>query len=278
VDRPSETAPGVGQPPAGDPRGTDSDPATGPAAPPPEVRQRWRLTYAREPVPADAVGRAAIDAWHAALVESGLPIAGLEPGGTGKPRLSLGAPLSATASGEAELADVFFLERRRLWEVREALAPRLPLGHRWVAAEDIWLGAPPLPGRVAAADWRVDVAPGPGSAETLDHAGLAAAIAALVAAPELPRVRMKGSSERRYDLRPLVLSLALEADGLDAGPARLAIRTLIHPELGSGRPEEIIAALGDGAGLPLEAVRIVRTRLVLVDDLARERAAALSPR
>jgi hypothetical protein len=47
------------------------------------------------------------------------------------------------------------------------------------------------------------------------------------------------------------------------------LRTRIHPELGSGRPEEALAALEDELGLPLEGVATVRERLVLAEDLER---------
>jgi len=46
-------------------------------------------------------------------------------------------------------------------------------------------------------------------------------------------------------------------------------RTRFHPELGTGRPEEVLAALADAAGRPLEAATIVRERLLLIDDLDR---------
>ncbi|MEA2519249.1 MAG: hypothetical protein QOF49_1329, partial [Chloroflexota bacterium] len=125
-----------------------SDPSTStterPRPPAAEPRQRWRLTFAREPVEREQVGRAGLDAWQESLVGSGLPVAGLEPGGAGKARIAFAAPLPASVRGEAELADIFLLGRRLLWEVREALETRLPAGHRWVAAEDVWLGAPPL--------------------------------------------------------------------------------------------------------------------------------------
>ncbi|HET7703836.1 MAG TPA: DUF2344 domain-containing protein [Candidatus Limnocylindrales bacterium] len=233
-------------------------PSDGPPTPPAEVRQRWRITFAREPVPAEQVGRAGLDAWQAALAASGLPVAGLEPGGTGRARISLAAPLAAPFSGEAELADLYLLERRLVWQVREALDDRLPSGHRWVGAEDVWVGSPPLPGRVVAADWRVDL-----GSSAPDGERLAAAVRSLVDARELPRVRAKGGSEKPYDLRPLLMRLDV------AGPATVRIRTRIHPELGSGRPEEVVAALADACRTELEPTRITRTGLVLAEDLAR---------
>jgi radical SAM-linked protein len=255
VDRPTETAPG-----------------TAPTGPPREPRQRWRLTYARDPVPPEAVGRALIEAWQAALVTSRLPVAGLEPGGPARARLSIAAPLPAPAAGEAELADLFLLERRQLWQVREALGPCLPPGHRWIGAEDVWLGAPPLPGRVAAADWRIEVTGASDAPDGLATDRLRRAVMAILAAPELLRVRTKGGSEKRYDLRPLLADVAVDGDDVATLPGRtvIRVRTRIHPELGSGRPEEVVGAIGEEAGMQLESARIVRTRIVLADDLARE--------
>ena len=245
-----------------------------PATPAPaEPRQRWRVTFAREPVDPDVVGRPTLDAWHEALVRSGLPVAGLEPGGTGRARLSFAAPLPAAARGLAELADVWLLERVPVWMVREALEDRLPPAHRWIRAEDVWLGAPALAGRVAAADWLVVL-------EDVDETArerLGAAARQLLAAPTLPRVRSKGTVEKRYDLRPLLADITV-ADG--AGDA-IRIRTRFDPEVGSGRPDEVIAALAEAAGATLGIAGVVRERLILAEAAAgpsRRRPDAVAPR
>jgi hypothetical protein len=232
-----------------------------PSALPAEPRQRLRIVLAREPVSADRVGRVALDAWQACLERSGLPIAGLEiPNGRG--RLAIAAPLPASARGTAEMVDLWLLERLPVWRVREALAQRLPEGYGWVAAEDIWLGAPPLPGQVAAADWRIELAAEAGGGVRADR--LATAARHLLGEATLPRTRLKAGVEKAYDLRPLIVDLAVET----GPPVALRLRTRINPELGSGRPEEVVAALGDRMGTPLEVVALVRTGLLLVDDLA----------
>jgi hypothetical protein len=248
-------------------------PSTDAQPPPPaELRQRWRITFARDPVDADQAGRAVLDAWQECLAGSGLPVAGLEPGGAGKGRIAFAAPLPAAARGDAELADVWLLERCPLWAIREALADRLPGGHRWVGAEDVWLGAPALAGRVVAADWRVELV-GP----AVDGDRLAGAARQLIGARSLPRVRVKGGSDRPYDLR--LLLAALDVEGADsAGRCGLAIRTRLHPELGSGRPEEVVAALAEELGVPLEIGAIRRIRLLLDEELpARSATRTRSP-
>jgi hypothetical protein len=45
------------------------------------------------------------------------------------------------------------------------------------------------------------------------------------------------------------------------------MRTLSHPSLGTGRPDEVVAALGDLAGIDLEVRMVVRERLVLAEEL-----------
>ena len=270
--------------PTADPRGTNSAPdatvpkgVAGPDAPPApaappepaapgglpaaEPRQRWRLTFAREPVPTDAVGRASIDAWQDALAASRLPLAGLEPGGPGRARIAFAAPLPAAASGEAELADVWLLERRPRWALREGLADRMPVAHRWIDAENVWLGAPALAGRVVAADWRVGLGIDPGGG--LDR--LASAARDLLAARTLPRTRLKGTTEKRYDLRPLLTDLAIEGS---AGGVVLRIRTRFEPDAGSGRPEEVVAALAEAAGCAIAIGAITRERLILAEGPA----------
>ena len=212
----------------------------------------------------DAAGRAAIDAWQEALAASGLPVAGLEPGGSGRARIGFAAPLPATARGAAELADLFLLDPRRLWEVREALEGRLPAAHHWRAAECVWLGAPPLAGRVVGADWTVEAS----SPEAMTGERLGRAADALLAARTLLRSRPKGGAVRSYDLRPLLsrLVVAEPSAGDPSGSLTVRFRTRIHPELGSGRPEEVIAALSEAAGVEIAVDGLTRDRIVLADD------------
>jgi hypothetical protein len=52
-----------------------------------------------------------------------------------------------------------------------------------------------------------------------------------------------------------------------AGPdgAILRIRTRFEPEAGSGRPDEVVAALADAAGCEITVASIARERLILAD-------------
>jgi hypothetical protein len=77
----------------------------------------------------------------------------------------------------------------------------------------------------------------------------------------LPRERQKGTATVAYDLRPLLADLELVAPG---PPVVIRARTRFHPELGTGRPAEVVAALGDVLGTALTLEHLVREGLVLV--------------
>lgn len=255
---------------SGSPDRGSTDPAPPPVDPP---RQRWRLVVARDAGAPRLAQRETADAWLAAVTAARLPIA-LTEGATPRPRLAFGAPLPLDMAAEAELIDVVLTERWPAWRVREALGPVLPDGWRLVRLEDVWLGGPPLAGRVAAADYRITCRLAeassdgpPGSPDPTRRLG--EACAAVLRATALPRVRTKGEREIAYDLRPLLIDVRVVDDG---PPPVVLARTRMHPELGTGRPEEVVAALGDELGATLEAVDIVRARVVLADDLEGDRA------
>ncbi len=243
-----------------------SDAANRPAPPPPEPRQRWRIAFSRGAVDPDQVGRVALEAWQETLVRSGLPMVGVD-GPDGRARIAFGAPLPAAACGERELLETWLLERVPLWRLRESIEPNLPPAHLWVDAEDVWLGTPALAGQVAAADWRIELDGGDGAPGGPQR--VADAATALTAARSIPRVRLKGTTEKRYDLRPLLIAITVDPAAA-AGPAiAILARTRFDPELGAGRPEEVVSALGDACGLPLTIRTMTRTRLILADELRR---------
>jgi len=196
--------------------------------------------------------------WEAALQSSGLP--SFRPPGRARARVAFGAPLPTGIAAERELADILLARLEPGWRVREALAGHLPDGWRLVDLYDIWLGAPALAGQVVAADYRIEL----GDA---DPEAIGAAAASLLTAERLPRERHKGGDAVRYDLRPLLADVRVAAVG---PPVRILARTRFLPDLGTGRPAEVVAALGDALGGPLVAGPIVRERLVVSGDLERD--------
>ena len=193
-------------------------------------------------------GREAVEA-------AGLPFH--RPVGRSRTRVAFGAPLAIGIPAERELAELFLVERVPVWRVRDALAGRFPEGWSLVDLFDVWVGGPSLAGRVVAADYRIELGDG------TDRASIAVAVRELLEASHLPRIRPRGNASVPYDLRPLLVDLTVEA----AMPRIvLKIRTRIHPELGTGRPEEVVAALGDRLGRPLEVRAVIRERLILAGE------------
>ena len=123
-----------------------------------------------------------------AIDEAGLPLAWTE-GARSRPRIAFGAPLPVGMSANAELIDVVTTDRWPAWQVRDALAGHVPPGWRLVDVEDVWLAGPPLAGRVAAADYRLELAGSP------RRIGLRAAAADLLTARTLPRQRSRGGDD-----------------------------------------------------------------------------------
>ena len=197
------------------------------------------------------------DGWATAIDAARLPVAWTE-GARPRPRIAFAAPLPIGMAANAELIDVVLTERWPAWRLREALAGHVPFGWRLVEVHDVWLAGPPLAGRVAAADYEVVLSGG----EPVDR--LREAAGELLAAPHLHRLRARGDDSIAYDLRPLLIDVGVEA----GPPVVVTVRTRIHPELGTGRPEEVVAALADRAGVALEIASIVRERVILAEDLA----------
>ena len=227
-------------------------------APPAEPRQRWRLTFARDPPPADEVptGRDYIGRWEESLLSSGLPVAVLA---SGRPARRARGAAAERMLGGGRAPRVLADGAPPAWAVREGITATLPAGHRAAGLENVWLGSPALSGQIAAADYEVDIA-----VDGLGPSEIAGAVDRLLAHERLPRERQKGGTVRTYDLRPLIAALDLAGE---APAIVLRMRTRIHPELGTGRPDEVVAALAEDLGAPIAIRAINRRRLLLAEDL-----------
>lgn len=237
-----------------------------------EARQRWRIVFARDGEALGLPQSEAVARWEAALLGAGIPVA-LSQGRTPRPRLTFAAPLPAGMPAEAELADLVLTERLTRADLRHRLGRCLPAGYGLVDLYDVWLGEATLAARLAAADYRVTVSAGSsgGSPEDVrlgDRCG--DACRELLVASTLDRTRSKGDDRTvAYDLRPLLLDLSVAgSDQTEPGaPVELRMRLRLGGEGASGRPEEVVRALGERLGLELRIERTVRQRLLTADEL-----------
>ena len=165
-------------------------------------------------------------------------------------RLIFAAPLQLGMLAEHDLADLYLTERLPAEELSDRLAAGMPRGYRVVDLYDVWVGAPAIAPLLAAADYRM----------TLLNAGeaeLRGAAERLMAAERLPRERRKENRSIPYDLRPLLLDLrmgpadpaAMPPDAAGTAAAAVWMRLRHSQNLGSGRVDEVVAALAGELGL-----------------------------
>jgi radical SAM-linked protein len=216
--------------------------------------QRWRIAF-RRGAPALELGPPEIArAWEAALAEAGVPVV-LSAAAKPRPRLTFAAGLPPGRIAGHDLLDVVLAERWPLARLRIALSGALPAGLEIVDLYDVWLGAPSVSAALTATTHRVTV----GGAT---RGELEAAASALFASTVLERTRAKGAERQTtYDLRPLILELEVSPD---APIVRMLLRT--SSDGPSGRPDEVILALGEVVGRELELVELVRERLWTNDE------------
>ena len=233
------------------------------------LTQRWRLILARSRDAPDLGQRDLLATWEATLEAAGLR----DPTAAEQPKLAFAAAISAGLTADRELVDLLLPQRRTAIDVRTRIASHLPAGHALVDLHDVWLGEPALPGLVVAGDYRVEVTATPangdeGGMPALPPGALATAAEIFMAAEVIPRPAMRANRHRDGNLCELVDHVAALSDD------ELWMRLRFDPVLGTGRPEEVVAALGLLAGQPLSAVRRHRERLWLKGE---ERAGIARP-
>ena len=169
-----------------------------------------------------------------------------------RPKLVFAAPLQLGMLAEHELADLFLAERLAAPALRARLTAGMPPGYRVVDLHDVWVGAPALAPQLVAADYRMTLF-GVEREELCEP----------LRPGSWPRSGSRASGAARaktvaYDLRPLIIDLQVRAAGLrrpwrrtgpSAGAAGLWMRLRHSQERGSGRADEVVAALADEMGL-----------------------------
>jgi radical SAM-linked protein len=236
-----------------------------------EVKQRWRLVFAREEEARYLSHLDAVKGWERAFRRGEIPVATSE-GFSPRPKLVFAAPLQLGMLAEHELADLFLAEKLTAPDLRERLVSGMPRGYRLLDLHDVWIGAPALAPRLAAADYRMTML-------NVERSRLAAAAERLMAAEKLPRERRKETKTTSYDLRALLLELrvgapeaaALPPDAAGTPAAGLWMRLRHSQALGSGRADEVVAALAEEMGIG--AILAPRAE----DEAAEPGAAAAAP-
>lgn len=182
--------------------------------------------------------------WERILRRAGLPLAysqGFHP----QARLQFASALPLGCASTAELMDVMCSQPISPQDALQAIRPQLPGGLRVLSVEQVPLDAPALQAALQAAEYTLRL-------ETDEPPeAIGQRVQALLDAPSLPRQR-RG---KPYDLRPLILGLRVQESS--AGCVTLWARLRASQQGGTGRPDEVLDALGL-ADVPAD---ICRTRL-----------------
>ena len=163
--------------------------------------------------------------------------------------MSLAAPLAVGVTSNAELMDVFLSRHTTPGNFVQKVAPQLPDGISIIDVQPVSLEAPSLQSRLRFAEYVVEVPAQQGAAE-VEHS-----LKSLLALESLPWHHTRDTGERFYDLRPLLDDLWMAGKKDEVYSIGMRLRC---DSSGSGRPEQIIKALGlTGAPASIERTGLV---------------------
>jgi radical SAM-linked protein len=205
--------------------------------------QRLRVTFARGEDLKYITHLDLMRFWERALRRADLPVSYSE-GFSPHAQLSLAAPLPVGTTSDGELMDVFMAERIAPRRFVEEAAQQLPPALAIVSVEEVGIALPALQADVRFADYLVELDPstaGEGDAASYDNA--AGAVQTFLEASSMPWQHKRDDEVRSYDIRAQVDRL--EARHNADGGVALTMR-LKNDNTGSGRPEQVVAALGLG--------------------------------
>jgi len=202
--------------------------------PPPPVVQRLRLRYAKRGRLRFTSHRDFARAFERALRRAGIPM-GYSAGFSPHPKISWVNATPTGVASEAEYVEIGLAVRCEPDDVRRALDDSLPPGLDVLECVEAPAGGPSIADLVDASSWEIRL---PG----VEPALLEKALAAFVAAEEVPVERRTKDGVRRFDARaPLVTSSVSSEPGPD-GPCAI-LRCVVRHVTPAVRTDDILSGL-----------------------------------
>ncbi len=152
-----------------------------------------------------------------------------------RPRLSLAVPLAVGITSQAELMDIFTAKSVSPHGFTTAISQQLPSGIKVLQVYQIPLTMPSLQSQVRYAEYKVEL-----ETEKAQQ-DIEAALTSLLSVKHLPWQHQRDTGTRSYDLRALIDDLWLV--DWHSGYCTIGMRLRCDSN-GSGRPEQVSAALG----------------------------------
>ncbi len=188
--------------------------------------------------------------WQRSFNRAGIEIA-YSTGFTPHPKISLAAPLPLGVTSEAELMDIFCIKGVAPHFFVSAVNQQLPRGMTVDKVYPISFDLPSLQSQVSQAEYRVELDTERGPQD------IQAALAGLLALEHLPWQHQRDTGPHQYDLRTLIDDLWVIEWKPPVGMLGMRLRCDSN---GSGRPEQVAAALG----FTERPQSIHRTQLILM--------------
>ncbi len=192
--------------------------------------QRLRITFAKGEEIEYISHLDLMRLWERVLRRAGVPLAyshGFNP----RPKITVAAALPVGFTSQGEVMDIVLERHISPYNFAKGLASHLPPGLELLSVEEVYPKLPSLQSQVCSAEYRVTVS-WDGAQEELDEK-----LRQLLSAKQVLRQR-RGKD---YDLRPLIEDLWIE--GKEANGWVLGMRLQVG-EQGTGRPDEVLEALG----------------------------------
>jgi radical SAM-linked protein len=187
--------------------------------------------------------------WERVFRRGEIPLA-YSQGFTPHPRISVAAPLAVGVTSGAELVDVWLNRWMPPQSFMMRVRSQLPQGFDVFEVWEVGLTVPSLQSCLALAEYHVGVM------SQKSEQDVAASICSLLQAKELPWHHSRGDKVHSYDLRALIDDLWV----VSCHDALCLLGMRLHCNAnGSGRPEQVLLALGFSQ-LP-ESIH--RTKLIL---------------
>ena len=206
-------------------------------------RQRLRVTFTRD-VTLKYIGHLDLSkAWQRILRRADWPLAYSE-GFNPQPKITLAAALPVGCTSDHEVMDVVVSPALEIDVARAQLERALPPGIKLRSIESVALNAPALQTQLLSTEFEIIV----------EDAAVIAALPDRVREFQNATEVLRERRGKSYNLRPLVQSLSIEAE-----PDRAVIRSSLQAtESGTGRPDELIAALGaDPATAQIKRINLI---------------------
>jgi radical SAM-linked protein len=196
--------------------------------------QRLRIKFSRGPEIKFISHLDIVRLWQRAFNRAGIEIA-YSTGFSPHPKIALAAPLPLGVTSEAELMDIFVIKGVAPHFFVSAVNQELPPGMMVDKVYPMAFDLPSLQSQISLAEYRVEVntAKGPEDIKT--------ALASMLALEHLPWQHQRDTGPHQYDLRSLIDDLWVVDWTPPLGVLGMRLRCDSN---GSGRPEQVAAALG----------------------------------